>query len=50
MKKYEDEKEFKWKKHDDDVKVSQGWIEAIRDIGTAFGKNQKSHTYNTKSW
>lgn len=50
MKKYEDDKEFKWKQHDDDVKISQGWIDAIRGIGVAFGENQKSHTYNTKTW
>ena len=42
--------EFKKQKHDDDVKISQGWIDAIKSIGVAFGKNQKSHTYNTKSW
>ena len=42
--------EFKMQEHSDKVATKRALIDAVQNIGVAFGKNQKPVTYKTKSW
>ena len=40
---------FEMKKYNDQISLEQARIDSWRDVGVAYGKNQKSNTYNV-SW
>ena len=42
--------DFKLKQHQDEVDLENASINAIRDIGVAFGENQQPTTYNIIGW
>jgi hypothetical protein len=52
LKKDEDKEwEFTLKKQQDNVDLQKATINAVRDVGVAYGNNQpKTVTYNTRSW
>jgi len=42
--------DFKLKKQQDEVDLEKATVKAARDIGVAYGENQKAAVYNVSGW